>query len=127
MRQAKHAPNESGYAYLFGEFSYNAHSLAPLDTVVEMHLVPGARERWAPHTATGHPVDVLMQHCTYYSIRIKENRSKIIGNTLFFKHTYLTMPTLTNADALLLATKDLQTALKGGAAQILKITETVKN
>ena len=36
------------------------------------------------------------------------------------------MPTVTNADALLIAANDLQTALKGGIPQVLQITAAVR-
>ena len=44
---------------------------------------------------------------------ISETRSVRIGNTVFFKHKYLTMPTITTADALLTATKDLKETVRG--------------
>ena len=34
LRSATHAPDVSAYAYLFGEFKYNVHPLAPLGTAV---------------------------------------------------------------------------------------------
>ena len=40
-----------------------------------------------------------------------------MGNTFFFKYKYLTMPTLTNADALLNAAQGMSTAIKGGVPQ----------
>ena len=44
----------------------------------------------------------------------------------FFKHKYLTMHTVTNVDALLIATNDLQTALKGGIPHMLQTTAAVQ-
>ena len=52
-------------------------------------------------------------------------RSERIRNIVIFKHNYLTMPTITNADAVLIAAKDLQTALKGGIPQALQTTAAV--
>ena len=126
LRPAAHAPNVSAHAYLFGEFNYNAHPLTPLGTAVEMHLVPTARETWAPHSATGYHVGVSLEHYRCYRIWIKSTRSERIGNTVFFKHKYLTMPTITNADALLIAANDMQNALKGGVPQSLQTTAAVK-
>ena len=40
-----------------------------------------------------------------------------MGNTIFFKHKYLTMPTLTNADTLLNAAQGMSTAIEGGVPQ----------
>ena len=42
-----------------------------------------------------------------------DTRSKRIGQTVFFKHKYITMPALTSADAVVQAAKELVSALKG--------------
>lgn len=126
LKPATHAPNGLAHAYLFGEFNYNTHPLAPLGTAVDMHLVPTAREMWLPHSATGYHMGISFEHYRCYRIWIKETRAKMIGNTVFFKHKYLTMPTITNADALLIAGKDMQSALKGAVPQVLHTTDAVK-
>ena len=79
----------------------------------------------APHSATGYHIGVSLEHYRCYRIWIKEMRSERIRNTVIFKHNYLTMPTITNADAVLIAAKDLQTALKGGIPQALQTTAAV--
>ena len=48
---------------------------------------------------------------------MKDTRSVRIGNTVFFKNKYLTMPTITQGDALLKAAQDMNTAILGGIAQ----------
>ena len=126
LRPATHTPSVSANAYLFGKFNYNTHPLASLGTAVEMNLVPTARETWAPHSATGYHVGVSLEHYRCYRELIKAMRSKRIGHTVFFKHKYLTMPNITNADALLITAKDLQTALKGGVPQALQLTAAVR-
>ena len=57
---------------------------------------------------------------------IKETQSKIIGNAVFFKHKYLTMSTITNADVLLNAANGLQTTLKDGILQAPQTTAAVR-
>lgn len=44
-----------------------------------------------------------------------------------FKLKYLSMPTMTNADALLVAAKNIGTGLSKEAVQILEMTKAVKN
>ena len=105
LRPAKQAPNVSAHAYLFGEFSHNAHPLAPLGAAVEMHVVPEVRETFASHSASGFYVGTSMEHYRCHRVWLKDTRAKRVGSTVFFKHKYLTMPTITNADALLIVTK----------------------
>ena len=58
-----------------------------------------------------------MEHYRCHKSWITETRGIRVGNTVFFKHKYLTMPTITTADAILTATRDLQDALKGDIPQ----------
>jgi hypothetical protein len=50
LRTSKMTPSVSAYAYLWGEHDYNANPFAPLGCKVEVHVTPGTRETWAPHT-----------------------------------------------------------------------------
>ena len=56
----------------------------------------------------------------------KGNAQQMDWKHRVFKPKYLTMPTITNTDALLIAAKDLQTALKGGVPQALQTTTAVR-
>ena len=126
LRPARQAPNVSAYAYLFGEFNYDAHPLAPLGTAVEMHVVPEIRETFGPHSASGFYIGASLEHYRCHRVWIKDTRAERVGNTVFFKHKYLTMPTITNADALLIAAKSMESALEKGTTQTLQTTEAVK-
>ena len=105
------APNLSVYAYMHGQHNFNAHPLAPLGMEVEMHLKPDARDTWQEHSASGFNVGTFFEHYRCFKIWIKETKSVRIGNTVFFKHKYLTMPTITPGDAVLKAAEDLKEAL----------------
>ena len=68
-----------------------------------MHLKPDARDTWQEHSASGFNVGTSFEHYRCYKVWIKETRSIRTGNTVFFKHKYLTMPTITPGDAVLKA------------------------
>ena len=57
------------------------------------------------------------EHYRCHKVWVKDTRSVRVGNAVFFKHKYLTMPTLTNADTLVNAANDLKLALEGGIPQ----------
>ena len=126
LRPSRLVPNVSAHAHLHGQHDYNAHPLAPLGCAVEMHVVPDVRETFAPHSVSGYHLGTSLEHYRCYKIWIKKTRSERIGNTVFFKHKYLTMPTITNADALLIAAKDMSTALEGGVTKSLETVDAVK-
>ena len=111
LRPARVAPNVSAYAYMHGQHNVNAHPLAPLCMEVEMCLKPDARETWQEHLASGFNVGTSFEHYRCYEVWTKETKSVRIGNTVFFKHKYLTMPTITPGDAVLKAAEDLKRAL----------------
>ena len=126
LRPSRTTPNVSSYAHLHGQHDYNAQPIAPLGMQCEMHVMPDARETFAPHSVSGYNVGTSFKHYRCYEIYVKQTRSTRIGNTVFFKHKYLTMPTITNADALLTAAQDMTTALKGGVAQTSETAAAIK-
>ena len=115
-RPFKLLPTISAHAHLHGQHDYNACPLAPLGCAVEMHVQPDVRETFAPHSVSGYSVGTSVEHYRCYNIWVSDTRSVRVGNTVFFKHKYLTMPTLTNADALLKAANDMQTTCNPQAA-----------
>ena len=60
---------------------------------------------------------VSTEHYRCHRVWLKDTRHERVGDTVFFKHKYLTMPTLTPADAMLKAANDLTDAIKGNIPQ----------
>jgi hypothetical protein len=115
LRQAEHTlnPTVSVYAYLWGKRNYNANPFAPLGCKVEAHVTPGTRETWAPHTASGFYIGNAWEHYRCHEIYISDTKHVRTCLTVFFKHKYLTMPTITPADALIHAADSLTDAIRG--------------
>ena len=57
---------------------------------------------------------------------IKETKSVRIGNTVFFKHKYLTMPTIAPGDAVIKAAEDLKEALINNTPKNSEIEEGIR-
>jgi hypothetical protein len=113
LRTSKMTPTVSAYAYLWGEHNYNANPFAPLGCKVEAHVTPGTRETWAPHTASGFYIGNAWEHYRCHEIYISDTKQVRTRLTVFFKHKYLTMPTITPADALICAADSLTDAIMG--------------
>jgi hypothetical protein len=111
LRRARITPTVSSYAYLWGQHDYNANPFAPLGCKVEAHVTPAIRETWAPHTTSGYYIGNAEEHYRCHRIYISDTKSKRICETVFFKHKYLTMPTITPADAILKAADNLVDAI----------------
>ena len=54
-----------------------------------------------------------MEHYRCHKIYVKKTRSERISDTVFFKHKYITQPTVTPADTIVKALDKLMHALKG--------------
>ena len=117
LRPSRTTPNVSSYAHLYGQHDYNAHPLVPVGVQAEIHVMPDVRRSYSPHSVSGFNVGTSLKHYRCYKIWVKETRSVRVGNSVFFKHKYLTMPTTTNADSLLKAANDMTTAIEGGIPQ----------
>ena len=106
-------PTVSAYAFLWGQHDYNANPYAPLGCKVEAYLYPDIRETWATHTASGYYLGNSKEHYRCHQIYISDTRHTRVCDTVFFKHKYLAMPTITLADALIKATKKIVDAISG--------------
>jgi hypothetical protein len=106
-------PTMSACTYLWGQHDYNANPFAPLGCKVKTYLVPSIRETWAPHTTSRFYVGNSPEHYRCHKVFITDTRHTRICSTVFFKHKYLTMPTLTPSDALICAAYNLTDAIEG--------------
>ena len=72
LRPSRTTPNVSAYAHLHGQHDYNAQPIAPLGMQCEMHVMPDARETFAPHSVSGYNVGTLFKHYRCYEIYVKQ-------------------------------------------------------
>jgi hypothetical protein len=103
----------SAYAYLWGKHNYNANPFAPLGCKVEAHVTPSIRETWAPHTASGFYIGNAWEHYPCHKTYICDTKHTRTCLTVFFKHKYLMMPTITPANAFIHAADSLTDAIAG--------------
>eukprot|EP00804_Cyclotella_cryptica_P002199 CCRYP_018252-RA/>CCRYP_018252-RA protein AED:0.18 eAED:0.16 QI:0/0/0/1/0.4/0.16/6/0/1101 len=94
LRQANVAPNISAWAYHHSSYDYNRMPLAPMGCEVQFHVKP--KEHYRTHV-----------------IFVTKTRAKRLADTVFFKHKYITQPTVTTADAIVNAYRKLQQAITG--------------
>ena len=104
-------PLVSEYAYLWGKHDYNANPFAPLECKVKAHITPSKQETWAPHTTSGFYISNACKHYRCHKIYICDTNHTRTCLGAFFKHKYLTMPTITPANALICAADYLPDAI----------------
>jgi hypothetical protein len=98
LRTTQLCPTASAYTYLWGQHDCNANPFAPLGCKVEAHVTPTVRETWAPHTAMGYYISNAKEHYRCHQVYITNTKHLRTCETVFFKHKYLTMPTITPVD-----------------------------
>jgi hypothetical protein len=110
-------------------------SLAPMGFAVQLYESINRRGTWADNSTDGWYLGTSNEHYRCHIIYVKKTRSERTSDLVFFKHQYITQPTLTQADIIVKAIDDLTHALKGrknvkGNAQIEaleKIDELLNN
>ncbi len=87
--------------------------LAPLRCAVKLYKINTRCRTWAEHSTDGWYLGTSSKHYRCHKIYVKKTRAKRISDTVFFKHKYITQPTLTQADTIVKALDDLTHTLKG--------------
>ena len=119
LRKSRVDPTKSAFEILRKEkHDFNANPFAPLGSAVEMHVMPSKRRTFEEHTKSGFYIGNSRDHYRCHKIWIIDTKQVRVGQTVFFKHKYLTQPIITPTDAILRATQDLCDVLKG--KQIVK-------
>ncbi len=111
LRQANKTPSVSAYEFVNGNFDYNKFLLAPLGCAVEMHESTNRQKTWDPHSLSSWYLGTLTEHYRCHKIFCKKTCSERISDTVFFRHQYITQPTMMPKDQIIKAIGDLSSAL----------------
>ncbi|KAL7538209.1 hypothetical protein ACHAWF_006028, partial [Thalassiosira exigua] len=100
-------PTISSHAHLFGPFDINRMPLTPLGCPVHIHEPPAKRGSWAPHSKPGWHLGVSQEHYRCHRVCPRDTMTEQVSETVFFKHKYITNPSVTHADMVIKAVHDL--------------------
>eukprot|EP00804_Cyclotella_cryptica_P002702 CCRYP_009617-RA/>CCRYP_009617-RA protein AED:0.39 eAED:0.39 QI:0/0/0/1/1/1/2/0/572 len=103
LRQSNNNPKISSYAHLYGHHDYNSQPFVPIGMEALVHDKPHRRKSFAQHCTKGN----LTEHYRCWTVWTPVSQSTRISATVFFKHKYITNPTVTPADAIVAATANL--------------------
>ena len=113
LRKSRVNPERSSYQVLYGDHDYNTNPFAPLGIEVELHEMPSKRPTWGANTKKGYYIGNSWEHYRCHEIWVSETSHVRVGQTVFFKYKYLTQPSVTPLDAIVQASDDLCSVLKG--------------
>ena len=117
IRQSNATPTVSAYAHLCGPFDYNKMPLAPMGCNVQVHEKADSRGTWAYHTVDGWYINTSPEHYRTHTCHIKETRSERFSDTVDFKHKRITNPSITNADKVMVAIREVVKTINGLGGQ----------
>jgi hypothetical protein len=87
---------------------------APIGCTVQIHVKPKNRWTWDTHTKAGYNLRTSMEHHQCFKIYVTKTRATRVSDTVFFKHQYITNPTIISPESLVVAAaQQLTSALKG--------------
>eukprot|EP00804_Cyclotella_cryptica_P012914 CCRYP_002274-RA/>CCRYP_002274-RA protein AED:0.23 eAED:0.09 QI:0/0/0/1/0/0/2/0/1265 len=107
LRQSNNNPKISSYAHLYGHHDYNSHPFAPIGMEALVHDKPHRQKSFAQHCTKGFVLGTSPEHYRCWTVWTPASQSTCISATVFFKHKYITNPTVTPADAIIAATANL--------------------
>jgi hypothetical protein len=97
---------------------------APIGCAVQVHVKPKNRWAWDTHTKAGFNLGTSMEHHRCFKIHVTKTRATRVSDTVFFKHQYITNPTVSAESLVVAAAQQLTSTLKG---DILTGNETAES
>ncbi len=113
LRQSKVAPKISAFAHIHSPHNYMKKPFAPLGCAIQAHVKLEDCRTWNPRADARFSLGTSMQHHQCFWVYIIKTRATRISNTVFFKHQYITNPTISPESHVAVAAQQLATALKG--------------
>ena len=98
-------PNVYPWTVLNGSNDFNRHSLAPLDTEIQMLEHPDKVKTWGMKSKPGYYVGTSLDHYRYYWGWMRETKKIRGSDNVVFKHKYITNTSVTTGDAIVNAAK----------------------
>ena len=112
LRAARANPHLSAHAYLFGNYNFQAHPMAPPGTKVLIHEKPQERGTWSTHGISAWYIGPSLQHYRCVNCFIPStNATRDTDTVQYFPHD-ITFPEVTTEDYLKQAVDDIVQLLK---------------
>eukprot|EP00957_Ditylum_brightwellii_P092683 7057150-Ditylum_brightwellii.AAC.1 len=92
---------------MHGTFHFEATPVAPPGTRCYIHIKPHKQASWGFHAEDAWYVGPALQHYRCYTVVMKEKSAQRITDTVKFKHHGAKVPTVTPAERVAKAVKEL--------------------
>ena len=128
LRNSRMNPLLSSYAYLFGNFDFNATPIAPPGTKVQVQIKTGVRGSWSYHSEDGWYVGRSKNHYRCVQCYIPSTHRTRHADTVQFFPTIVPFPNVTLEDFLRQASSDIISLLHDPPSfPTLQLGDTTQN
>lgn len=118
LRPCRQNPALSAQAAMNGCFVFDATPMAPPGTKALAHVKPKTRVSWGYHAENAWYVGPAMEHYRCYKVVSAMTKRGKISDTVTFQHHTVSVPTVTPADRIIRATKELNAALRNQPSEL---------
>jgi hypothetical protein len=125
LQQSRIAPNISAFAHVHRTHDYMRKPFAQIGCAVQTHVKPNNRHTSDTRSEPGFNLGTSMEHHRCFKVYVTRTRATRISDTVFFKHQYITNPTVSPESHLVAAAQQLATALKGNIPAGNKTAESL--
>eukprot|EP00804_Cyclotella_cryptica_P002957 CCRYP_013294-RA/>CCRYP_013294-RA protein AED:0.17 eAED:0.16 QI:0/0/0/1/1/1/2/0/794 len=115
LRQPNANSKISAYAHLYGPHDYNSLPFVTLGMEALVHDKPNRCKTYSQHCFKGWVIGTSTEHCRCWKIWTTATCTTCIAATVFFKHKYLTNPSISPTDALIATAANLAHAIQHNA------------
>ena len=115
LRQSGVNPGMSAYAHVYqGQHDYNRHPFVPIGMEALVHEKPHKRRSFAQHCKKGYVLGTSFEHYRCQTVWMVDLHNRRTSGAIWFKHKYLTHPSVTPADRITAAIRGLAKTLTTG-------------
>jgi hypothetical protein len=112
LRQSNGVQKILVFTHVHGQHHYMKKPLVPIGCAVQVHFKPTNRRTWDTHTEAGYNLATSMEHHRCFKIYVTKTRATRVSDTVFFKHQYITNPSVSSESLVVAAAQQLMTTLK---------------
>ena len=112
LRQSNVVPKILAFAHVHGQHDYIKKPFMPIGCAVQVHVKPTNRRTWDTHTEAGYNHATSMEHHQCFKIYVTKTRATRVSDTVFFKHQYITNPSVSPESLVVAVAQQLMTTLK---------------
>jgi hypothetical protein len=122
LQQSQLHPNLSTYVHVYGHHNYNKHLFVPIGMEALVYYKPHKHQTFTEHCKKAFVLGTSIKHYWCWKFWSTATQATQILGAVFFKHKYLTNPSVTPEDLDIPATKNLARALETSIPQYLQVS-----